>query len=329
MGTLFIDRKGIHVTLDGNSIVFYANGVREGTVPINPLKRVVVVGNVTIDTPVIHKLADENISMLFLSGRRMRFRGMLHGSLHNNGILRLKQYEKSLSSFVVDFSIDLVKRKVGSQLNVLRQAVDTRQDARFTLTNGIGTLEKIQSSLDSFVVNIELKEEIMAMLRGFEGSASAAYFSALTSLFPPSLEFTNRNRRPPRDPVNAMLSLCYTLLHYEIVREIEVIGLDPTIGFYHQFEYGRESLACDLVELFRADIDSFVWTIFREREFTERDFTYDRERPGCYLKKGGRQRFYLLYEEWAQTMRAKFVECVKGLARRIMDGEIDDIYANE
>ena len=112
-----------------------------------------------------------------------------------------------------------------------------------------------------------------------------------------------------------------------MVREIEVIGLDPTIGFYHQFEYGRESLACDLVEIYRPEVDRFVWGIFREREFTERDFSYDNERPGCYLKKGGKQRFYPLYEEWAKEMRPQFVETVRNLARKIMNGQ--EIFSNE
>lgn len=208
MGTLYIDRKELHIRLDGQALAFYRDGEREGLVPISPLKRVIVIGNVSIETPVLHKLSNENVSVIFLSGKRLRFCGMLHGRLHNNGILRVKQYEKSLSLFSIE----------------------------------------------------------METLRGLEGGASATYFQAYTKLFPESLRFKKRNRRPPEDPVNAMLSLCYTLLHYEIVREIEVIGLDPTIGFYHQFDYGRESLACDLVELYRIDVDRFVWELFREED---------------------------------------------------------------
>jgi CRISPR-associated protein Cas1 len=140
-------------------------------------------------------------------------------------------------------------------------------------------------------------------------------------MFPESLEFKKRNRRPPEDPVNAMLSLCYTLLHYEMVREIEVIGLDPTIGFYHQFDYGRESLACDIVEMYRTDVDTFVWEIFRERIFAVRDFAHEDERPGCYLKKESRKRFYPLYEEWAKGIRPQLVNEVRTLAVRIVDGQ--------
>lgn len=334
MGTLYIDRKGIQIKLDGNALVFYANGEREGMVPIVPLKRVIVIGNVIIETSVLNRLADENITVIFLSGRRMKFHGMLHGRLHNNGLLRIKQYEKSISSgsigqsFLIEFSLDLITRKINNQLDLLNEGLAHRPDLRFVLTTSIQTINRIRNKLNEIKNDLSENsnkepEAMLETLRGYEGSAASAYFSGYTVLFPESLNFKNRNRRPPEDPVNAMLSLCYTLLHYEMVREIETIGLDPTIGFYHQFEYGRESLACDMVELFRQEVDRFVWGIFRERYFTERDFSSDRERPGCYLKKKGRERFYPLYEGWAKTKRPLFVQEVRALAKKISGDEYD------
>lgn len=314
MGTLYIDRKDIHIKLDGQALAFYAGGAREGIVPINPLKRVIIVGNVTLDTPVLHRLSDNNVSVVFLSGKRLRFCGMLHGRLHNNGALRVRQYEKSVSDFSREISPELVKRKVLSQKEFLLDVRERRPDLRLPLTDASGVLDRILQTPN-------LEQAGIDSLRGFEGGASAAYFAAYTQLFPDSLEFRKRNRRPPEDPVNAMLSLCYTLLHFETVREIEVIGLDPTIGFYHQFEYGRESLACDLVELFRTDVDRMVWEIFRERKFTDRDFANDDERPGCYLKKASRKEFYPLYEEWAKSIRPMLRDEVRKLAARIMDGQ--------
>jgi CRISPR-associated protein Cas1 len=286
----------------------------EGLVPISPLKRVIVIGNVSIETPVLHKLSNENVNVIFLSGKRLRFCGMLHGRLHNNGILRVKQYEKSLSPFSMEIANNIVKRKVEGQKELLLNVRESRPDLRFPMTNATGVLEKILGTLNTQDIEMET-------LRGLEGGASATYFQAYTKMFPESLKFKKRNRRPPEDPVNAMLSLCYTLLHYEMVREIEVIGLDPTIGFYHQFDYGRESLACDLVELYRTDVDRLVWEIFRERIFAVRDFAHEDERPGCYLKKESRKRFYPLYEEWAKGIRPQLVNEVRTLAVRMMDGQ--------
>ncbi|MEK6673966.1 MAG: CRISPR-associated endonuclease Cas1 [Nitrospirota bacterium] len=310
MGTLYIDRKDLHIKLDGSALAFYAGGAREGIVPINPLKRVVVVGNVTLETPVLHRLADENVSVVFLSGKRLRFCGMLHGRLHNNGLLRLRQYEKSQSAFSIEIANDIVRRKITKQTELLRDVKDKRPDLGLKLTAAITTLYCVLETLS------RAHHDVVTLV-GYEGGASASFFSAYVTMFPDSLDFEKRNRRPPEDPVNAMLSLCYTMLHYEMVREIEVIGLDPTIGFYHQFEYGRESLACDLIEPYRPDVDRFVYELFRDRVFTVRDFSEDDERPGCYLKKGSRKRFYPLYEEWAKAMRPLWTEEVRTLARRV------------
>jgi CRISP-associated protein Cas1 len=311
MGTLYVDRKNIHVKLDGNALAFYVNGVREGTAPISPLSRAVVVGTAVIETPALHRLADEGVPVLFLSGRHLRFRGLLSGRLHNNGILRVKQYERLLEGFGVGWCRELVSSKVEEQASLLTEAMEMRPDLRFDLTRAVAILKGILTSLKNG------EPSGTETIRGLEGSAAAHYFAAYTGLFAPSLEFTRRNRRPPRDPVNALLSLSYTMLHYELVREIEVIGLDPTIGFYHEFEYGRESLACDLVEAFRPAVDRFVWRAFADREFTDRDFAKDGGDHGCYLKKTGRSRFYELHEKWAGTMRPAYTECVRDLARRI------------
>ena len=316
MGTLYIDRKNLRIKLDGNAMALYSENQREGIVPIRPLKRVVITGNVVIETPVLHRLADAGVTVIFLSGKRQRFRGLFHGRLHRNGLLRLEQYRKTGSSFVMEFSKELVSRKITNQKLLLDQAMLQRPDLRSIIFRAISMLDNMITKVQSLPCSSSI-DEIM----GLEGGSAAIYFNAYTSLFPDSLCFTKRTKRPPEDPVNAILSLTYTFLHFEAVREIETIGLDPFIGFYHQFEYGRESLACDLVEPYRPFVDRWVWELFRNRIFTVRDFSKGRERPGCYLKKEGRNRFYKLYEEWFQEIRKMLRDEVQALARRIMDGE--------
>ncbi|GAB4390165.1 MAG: CRISPR-associated endonuclease Cas1 [Thermodesulfovibrionales bacterium] len=312
MGTLYIDRRGVHVKLDGNAIALYADGSREGAVPIKPLSRVVVVGSVTLDSSVLHRLAAENIAVLFLSGKRLAFKGMLHGRLHNNGLLRTRQYACSLSEgFRLCEARALVSRKLKAQAEFLDLQRERRPDLRAELTVALrsvaGSAGKAEHAGD------------MEGLRGLEGAAAAAYFRAFVQIFPSSLGFRRRTRRPPTDPVNAMLSLCYTMLHFEMVREIEIAGLDPTIGFYHAFEYGRESLACDLVEAWRPRVDALVHEMFRSRRFRAEDFSRDLERPGVYLKKQGRMKFYTAYVEWSREMAPLWRSDVRGLVRRIED----------
>lgn len=308
MGTVFIDRKDIYLKTDGNSIDFYSRGKKEGSLPITPLKRVVIVGNIKLQTTVIHKLVKNNVTVVFFTGK-LKYIGTIYGSLHNNGFLRVKQYEKSIGEFALQFAKEIVARKILTQIEFLREISHikpilsmTSQEIRDALLNKIESIKNVSS---------------MESLRGIEGTAQALYFSLYTKLYPDSYGFTKRTRRPPLDPVNAMLSFCYTLLHYETVREIQLIGLDPTIGFYHQFEYGRESLACDIVEMFRVYVDRFVYELFKERHITARDFMKDITQGGVYLKKSGRKKFYPLYEQWAQQIRQRLRDTVRELAKKV------------
>lgn len=164
---------------------------------------------------------------------------------------------------------------------------------------------------------------------GLEGAGAAAHYAALTALFPPSLNFTGRNRRPPRDPVNACLSLGYTLLHFEAVRAAYGAGLDPLLGFFHEPAYGRESLACDLIEPLRPRLDAWVWTLFRERRLRAHDFVEDK--GACLLAKAGRQTFYAAYEIWAppcrRYLRRESYRLANGLNQRVPEwalGESND-----
>lgn len=315
MGTLYIDRKGYYIKLDGESIAFYLDGKREGIVPIRPLSRVIIAGNNTIDTSVLSKLAGNNCSVIFLSGRGLQYRGILTGNIHNNGILRVRQYEKSLNKdFSIMISKELVLKKTEEQLEFLGEAATIMgaENRKVTFRNVFGVIENIMGDIAAQCGSQE-------SLRGYEGAASNAYFSAFTSLFPEPLGFKTRTRRPPRDPVNAMLSLCYTLLHYEAVREIQVVGLDPTIGFYHCFDYGRESLACDLIEPLRPTADRFVWELFKEGKCSQVDFV--RENGGVYLKKDARKEFYHAYETWVEPVRKEITAMAKDISGRVMGGE--------
>ena len=133
-------------------------------------------------------------------------------------------------------------------------------------------------------------------MRGLEGAAQAAYNRAYTPLFAEGLGFHSRNRRAPLDPVNACLSLAYTLVHFEAVRASYAAGLDPFLGFFHEIAFGRESLACDLMEPIRPLVDAWVWELFRSRLLRPEHFVMDK--GACLLGKTGRARFYEHFEEF-------------------------------
>ncbi|HUM96198.1 MAG TPA: CRISPR-associated endonuclease Cas1, partial [Candidatus Competibacter sp.] len=219
---------------------------------------------------------------------------LLLGPGHGDARRRLAQYR---TAFEPDARLALARRliagKLAAQIRLLEIAQAQRPDVRKPLHDGIATLRGLQPKLATAA-------DRDAVL-GLEGAGAAAHYAALTALFPPSLHFTGRNRRPPRDPVNACLSLGYTLLHFEAVRAAHGAGLDPLLGFYHEPAYGRESLACDLIEPLRPRLDGWVWGLFRERQLREHNFVEDK--GACLLVKGGRQTFYAAYECWAPPLR--------------------------
>jgi CRISPR-associated protein Cas1 len=297
MSCLYLDRKNLGMKLDGQALALYQDGERKGSVPLHLLDRVVLRGNVQLESRVLGALTERNIGLLILSGRNTEATAMLAGRTHSDSTRRLGQYRTTMDiDLRVPLARWLVLVKVRSQLRLLKMAMTERPDLRRPLTRAAHTLSGIIDQLrqDQLVTGLE-------NLRGFEGAAAAAYFGGFTQLFAPALNFTGRNKRPPPDPVNACLSLGYTLLHYDAVRACQIVGLDSMLGFFHDVSFGRESLACDLMEPLRPLMDGWIWQLFRERTLRLEHFSDDDGR--CLLNKTGRQRFYAFYESQAGSAR--------------------------
>jgi CRISP-associated protein Cas1 len=311
MSTLFIDRRGADVDAEGDTVVVRAEGERKGTVPLKPLERVVVKGSARLTTRLLTKLAEHGIGLLVLGGRTHKPGATLIGRPSSDTTLRLAQ-----ASLLTDelsraaIAQVLVLGKVKGQLEFLREAEATRGRS-IDFDRGIEALTRALSE-------VAAPNPARPRLRGLEGAAAAAYFAAYGSLFPASLAFTGRNRRPPRDPVNACLSLGYTLLHFDAVREAATVGLDPLIGVYHDILAGRESLACDLAEPFRPAVDRFVVRLFAEGELRPEHFSTTKD--GCLMGKTARHNFYAAYELAAVSHRRALARLSRDLAEVIRAG---------
>lgn len=317
MATCYIDRKDAELRVDGRALACYEGGRRAATIPLGAVERLVVIGNVSLETRLLHRLAEQGVTVCFVGGRRHAMMGTFSGPLHNNGWLRLAQYGAVTGADSARaWAAEIVGEKLAGQVGLL-EALRPHARRGEVMVEALSRVETSRRRAGRDGVPV-------ATLRGLEGAAAAAYFAAFQECFAPSLGFHERNRRPPRDPVNALLSLTYTLVHFEILREVQVAGLDPTLGFLHEFAYGRESLVCDLVEPQRPAVDRFVWGLFHERVFTARDFSEGEERPGCYLKKAGRSRFYPVYEGWADGQRGGWRASVRGLVRWLQGKEESD-----
>lgn len=311
MATLLLDRSQLEIRADGDALALYENSKRSGTIPIRLLERVVIQGSRTqLDSGVLIKLAEAGVATLLVGARNSRKVAIVLGRAHNDAAVRLAQTTRVMDeAFCAAWAKELVRAKLRRQYRFLSEAGEDRPDARKPIFEAMASLERVAAQLEG------AEACDLNVVRGLEGSAARAYFQGLTRLFPPVLEFAGRNRRPPRDPVNACLSLAYTLLHFDAVRAAHIAGLDSLLGFYHRPAYGRESLASDLIEPLRPLADEWVWQQFRSRDLREDHFNMDK--GACVLGKAGRERFYAAWERFATVPRRWLrVRCSK-LARNL------------
>ncbi|MDK4681156.1 CRISPR-associated endonuclease Cas1 [Kingella negevensis] len=299
MTTLYIDRRNLTLNTHGDALTIHENDQHINTLPLKIIERICIHGDISLTAKVLGKLGDENIGVMILSGRQQR-PTLLMPNWKLDGKRRQMQYQQSQNAaFCQKLAEKLVLQKITQQIALLNEITP--------LSNQIDSLKQIATQIPfSMTINI---------LRGLEGAAAAQYFGAWQDALPSSLQFSGRNRRPPRDPINSLLSLGYTLLHFEMVKHIQLCGLDPFIGFYHVAEHGRESLACDLLEPLRPEYDRWVLAQFRQQTF--RDHYFSTSAQGCTLQKAARLRFYQEYEKWVKSWRVHIHENCRGLLREL------------
>ena len=319
MTSLYVDRRGVRLELDASAIVFYENDERVGTVPINPLSRVFIRGDVQLSASLLGKLGEHGVGVVVLSGRQGK-PTLLMARPHNDAQRRVEQIRRSLDSyFCLRFAQELIAEKIDTQISWFDEMRQKDMYVRYELTHAIKLLKASRLAVTSV--------SSLAMLRGVEGSAARAYFDGLKAVVPASLKFFSRNRRPPRDPFNALLSLTYTMVHAETSIALFGAGLDPYVGFYHQLDFGRESLSSDLMEPLRPLADEFCQRLVRRRVMTEEHFsTTD---AGCFLGKAGRKHYYEAYEKHSESLRAAVQKQVEKSLALITDASSDGFSGDE
>jgi CRISPR-associated protein Cas1 len=227
MVTLVLDRNNLELRADGNAIAVYEGGERHGSIPLKLLERVVLQGTIRLDTGVLGRLAEAGVPTVLLGARSSRRVAILIGPAHNDATTRLAQFQKALDAgWRAAWSRRLVRAKAQGQLRLLRGALGERPEARKPLFDAVEQIQAVIRTLGEEQDSLDVDR-----LRGLEGACAAAYFRGFGALFADSLNFRGRNRRPPRDPVNAALSFAYTLLHFDAVRAAHAAGLDPMVGF--------------------------------------------------------------------------------------------------
>ena len=252
------------VSKEGGRLIIKKEGEVTKTIHLFKLEQIVLFGNIFLTPAVIRYLLKEGIDTAFMT-KRGKYLGRLQSALGKNILLRREQFRKiEDENFCLKTAKAIVRGKIANLRTVLLRLNRTRENIK--LDDQILSLRNLISKVDDV--------EDMDSLRGYEGKATALYFDGLSKGFlTDEFEFKGRVRRPPTDPVNALLSFGYTLLLNQVIASVNLVGLDPYLGTLHSMDYGRPSLALDLMEEWRPIIvDTLVLSVINLKSLNPSDF---------------------------------------------------------
>lgn len=293
MGTVYITQEDSFIGKTDERLNVKANKQILLDVPLIKVDGVVILGRATVSPSVVNELLERKIPLSFLTSTG-RYLGQLQPELTKNIFVRKAQWQAAgESTQAIHIVRGFVRGKLKNYRNILLRRA--RECSEINLDKSIQQLENAIDPIDT-TTNIN-------SLRGLEGAGSAAYFGCFDRLIKnPSFEFKNRNRRPPTDPVNSLLSLGYSLLRHDIQSGINIVGFDPYLGYLHFERYGRPSLALDLMEEFRPlVVDSVVLSAINNEALTPADFTSEPISGAVSLTKESLKIFLRLYEQKKQS----------------------------
>lgn len=290
MSTLYVTEQGAYVERDHQRLVVTRDDAQLIAVPIARVTLVVLVGRVGISTPALHSLLEQGADVLLLNGLG-RPLGRVSSLTGFNRDLRVAQYAAFRDGARC---LCLAQAVAGGKLHNYRAMA--QRLARNKEGLDAAPLARIEDAIQRLP-----RADDLASVRGVEGGGTRAYFCILRQALNRGMGFERRERRPPPDPINALLSLGYTLLGHACRAACESVGLDPYDGFYHADKYGRPALALDLMEEFRSLIvDSIVLDLVNREMLTAADFEAV-PGGGVHLCPGGLRVFFRRYAARLQT----------------------------
>ncbi len=278
-------QQRLRIEKDGNILL---------ELPFFKIEKILLFGNIQITGDAIQCLLENNIDVSFYN-----IYGKLKGRLVNksgkNIFLRLQQYENYIDELKrLKIAKWIVEGKIKNFITFLKKFQRNHEDINFE--NDIKSLEKC-------LLLLEKKQHIGGCL-GIEGIATSIYFNCFKNMIIADEFkelFSKRQRRPPKDPVNSLLSLGYSLITNEMWGILEGIGFEPFIGFLHGINYGRPSLSLDLIEQFRVPIvDRAILEMVNHKVFNQEDFELD-DINGCKVKKDALKKFFYHFDRRLNT----------------------------
>lgn len=271
LNTLYVTSENSYLALDGENLVVYDEKKELGRLPLHNLDGIVSFGYRGTSPALMGACAERNISLCYLTPQG-KFLARVTGKVQGNVLLREQQYKSSKDDEIsLTIAKNCIMGKVYNARWVLERAI--RDHGMQIDVEGVKKASLHLKESLQYIQNAESKDQ----LRGYEGEAASIYFGVFNELIlqqKKEFNFQGRNKRPPKDNVNAMLSFVYTLLTNQITSALEVVGLDPYVGYLHTDRPGRVSLALDLIEELRSVYaDRFVLSLINKKIVNGKNFS--------------------------------------------------------
>ena len=294
LNTLFVTSEDIYLSLDGENIVANRDGETVARYPLHTLSSIISFSYAGASPALMGACAKRGVSLAFCT-QNGRFLARTSGENNGNVLLRRQQYRVADDPAQ---SCRIARTMIFGKLHNCRWSIE-RTCRDHGMRVDVPKLKEASEKLKELLIPV-CEETSLDSLRGLEGVGSVAYFSVLDDLILGNKEdffFRERNRRPPLDNMNALLSFAYSLLSHDCASALESVGLDAYVGFLHRDRPGRSSLALDLMEELRPCMaDRFVLTLVNNRVFGSGDFE-KQENGAVFLTDDGRKRFLKSWQE--------------------------------
>ncbi len=290
MAFLYLTEQGAVLKKIGERLLVVLEEQTLLEIPAAKVEGVLIFGNVQFTTQVLQLLLAQGVEFALFS-RRGKLLGQLTAPFPKNIELRQAQYQRAADPlWGREFARLVVAGKLANSLALARGFAHNHPDVDLS-----AAIQDLAASLEAVT---QAQPTALNELLGLEGLGSRRYFQCLAKMVRHSFGFTGRQRHPAPDPVNALLSLGYTLVYNELSWLLDGLGFDPYLGFFHQPRFGHATLASDLLEEFRAPlVDRFTLYLVKERIFQAEDF-YRHTSGGMYLREEPRKRYFLEYERF-------------------------------
>jgi CRISPR-associated protein Cas1 len=287
MPAAYIREQGSYIRLKNGKMAVTKGNSTLMEMPLFLLENISVFGNIQISTQAMTKFLQSGIHVSFFT-RSGKYIGQACSGESKNIFLRLSQYEYYLDTGKrTEMAKRITENKINNQLAVIHH---------YRWTGNSYDWKADVEKIEEYKKSLAQKDQINAIM-GVEGICSNIYFGCYGQMFKSEIQFRTRNRRPPKDPVNAVLSLVYSFLLKDLCTILETESFEMYLGFLHGVRYGRKSLSLDFIEEFRQPAgDRLVLYLFNKRILKQEDF--NEENGGIFLTEVGFRKFCTEYEKW-------------------------------